>query len=107
MNTMPAEQHNLYMALRNEALMQTASEVAMHYCQATSLPRLHPADLERIAQAVEASQWLQGVDLIVAAWLQAKQLGEEAYHAWVDNLIATLTEDVERLDSNTADIVEP
>jgi hypothetical protein len=93
-DTLPAEQQNFYTALRNETLMQTASAVAMYYCQATGLPRLQPADLERIAQTVEDTRGLKGVDLIVAAWLQDKQLGEEAYHAWVDNIIAALTEDV-------------
>ena len=93
-DNLPAEHQNLYLALRNEALMQTASEVALHYCQTTNLPRLQPANLERIAQTVEAPQVLKGVDLIVAAWLQDKQLGEDAYHAWVENIIAALTDDI-------------
>lgn len=93
-DTLPAEQQNLYTALRNEALMQTASEAAMHYCQATNLPRLQLADLERIAQTVNDTRLLKGVDLIVASWIQDTQLGESAYHTWVDNIIAALTEDV-------------
>jgi hypothetical protein len=74
--------------------MQTASAVAMHYCQAISLPRLQPADLERISQTVEDTQELKGVDLIVAAWLQDKQLDDDAFHAWVENIIVELTENV-------------
>ena len=74
---------NSYLTNTNPDLTHACVDIALGSCEALGLPNCTPASVRDLTSQLEGD-WTPdfGIELLLAAWLRRRQLGEDGYIAW-------------------------
>lgn len=93
--SIPVDIQNRYSAFRNAELIKGVVDAAIAYCEYVRLPLLKPDQIEDIVLRAKTDiSGLDGIEIIVGAWLMEQELDENSYQVWEKNLFDSIVAEV-------------